>query len=225
MSKKGKFIVIDGSDGSGKATQTKLLVNRLKKMRKRVHMEDFPQYGNKSAGSVEDYLNGLYGTAEELGPYIPSIFYASDRFAAKKRIQKHLDDGYVVVSNRYVTASMAHQGGKIRDKQKRYKFFKWLHDLEYKFFKIPKPNLHLILHIPAKISQRLIAQKGPRYYIGDKKRDIHENDLKHLIDAENTYLEISKKFNYTKIECLEKGILLSPEEIHELVWKKIKHLI
>src|SRR5437868_7679519 len=98
--KKGKFIVIDGTDGSGKATQTKLLLHRLKKAGYKVRVEDFPQYGKKSAGPVEDYLNGLYGTADDLGPYIPSLFYAIDRFAAKARIEKHLAEGFVVIANR-----------------------------------------------------------------------------------------------------------------------------
>src|SRR3954468_22900663 len=111
--KKGKFIVIDGTDGSGKATQTKLLVKRLQKSGHKVRIEDFPQYGKKSAGPVEDYLNGLYGSADQLGAYIPSIFYAVDRFAASERIRKHLAAGFIVVSNRYVTSNMAHQGGKI----------------------------------------------------------------------------------------------------------------
>ena len=86
----GKFIVIDGSDGSGKATQTRLLIKRLDNDGCRVKVEDFPQYGKKSAGAVEDYLNGLYGSAEKLGAYIPSIFFAIDRFAAAERIRKHL---------------------------------------------------------------------------------------------------------------------------------------
>ena len=83
-SKRGKFIVIDGTDGSGKATQMALLAKRLKRLRHKISLEDFPRYGKKSAGLVEEYLNGAYGTAKELGPYIPSMFYAVDRFAAKK---------------------------------------------------------------------------------------------------------------------------------------------
>jgi dTMP kinase len=187
-------------------------------------MEDFPQYGKKSAGPVEDYLNGLYGTANELGARIPSIFYAVDRFAASKRIREHLAKGYIVISNRYVTASMAHQGGKIKSRTKRNEYFKWLFDLEYNFFKIPKPDLNLILHMPAKVAQKLVNQKGARFYIGNKKRDLHEKDLNHLLAAEKTYLEISKKFGYSLVECYENR-LLSREEVADLVWQKIKHKI
>src|SRR3989344_4026891 len=175
---KGKFIVIDGTDGSGKATQTKLLIKRLQKAGFKVRVEDFPQYGNKSAGPVEEYLTGVYGTADELGAYIPSMFYAVDRFAASKRIKHHLEHGDVVVSNRYVTANMAHQGGKIKDTRQREKYFKWLVDLEYNFFQIPKPDLQIILHLPPRVSAKLAKQRGPQYYLGSKKRDIHEKNSK-----------------------------------------------
>jgi dTMP kinase len=219
---KGKFIVIDGTDGSGKATQTKILVKRLQNMGKKVHMEDFPQYGKKSAGPVEEYLNGLYGTADELGAYIPSMFYAVDRFAASDRIRGYLDKGYIVISNRYVSASMAHQGGKIKNSAQRRKYFKWLFDLEYNFFKIPKPDINLVLHVPAKISAKLILKKGPRFYIGNKRKDIHEKDMNHLMAAEKTFLEISQEFGYPAIECYKDDMLLLPEEISELIWNKIK---
>ncbi len=225
MSKKGKLIVIDGTDGSGKATQTKILVQKLQNLGKKVHMEDFPQYGKKSAGPVEEYLNGYYGSAEILGPYIPSIFYAVDRFAARDRIRQHLDKGYIVICNRYVTANMAHQGGKINNSAKRFKYFKWLFDLEYGLFKLPKPNLNLILHVPAKISYRLVNKKGPRFYIGSKKRDIHEKDRKHLEAAEKVYLQIAKKFKYPMVECYQNSVLFTPEQIHELIWNKIKHIV
>ena len=219
---KGEFIVIDGTDGSGKGTQTKLLVKRLQKAGKKVHLEDFPQYGKKSAGPVEDYLNGVYGTAEELGGYIPSVLYAVDRFAASRRIREHLSKGYIVISNRYVTANMAHQGGKMKNAAEKKKYFKWLFELEYNFFKIPKPDLNLILHMPAAVAQKLVDQKGRRYYIGTKKRDIHEKDLNHLKAAEQTFKEISKQFGYPIIECYQNGRLLSIEEVAELIWKKIK---
>ncbi len=222
---RGKFIVIDGTDGSGKATQTKLLVKRLEKAGKKVHMEDFPQYGKKSAGPVEDYLNGLYGTAEQLGPHIPSFFFAIDRFAAKERINKYLKDGYIVISNRYVTANMAHQGGKLKNHQQRNKYFKWLFETEYKFFGIPKPDLNLILHMPARMAQKLVDKKGKRFYIGSKKRDIHENDIKHMIASEQTFQAISKQFKYPMIECVQNDLLLTPDQVHELVWKEIKKIL
>ena len=218
---KGKFIVIDGTDGAGKATQTRLLIKRLQKAGYRVKVEDFPQYGKKSAGPVEDYLTGVYGTAKELGAYIPSIFYAVDRFAASERIRRHLNQGYVVVSNRYVTANMAHQGGKIKNPKVRVKFFKWLLDLEYNFFQIPKPDLEIILHLPPEVSLKLIRQRGPKYYIGYKKRDLHEIDINHLKDAEKVYLAIAKKLDHQVVEGMEGKTLLSHEQINE----KVLHIV
>ena len=221
---KGKLIVIDGTDGSGKATQTALLIKNLKKAGYKVKVEDFTQYGSFSAKAVEDYLNGLYGTAAELGPYIPSTFYAIDRFAASKRIRDNLRKGYIVVSNRYVTASMGHQGGKIKDKKARDKYFKWLFNLEYTFYGIPKPHLNIILHMPAQIAQKLVDQKAQRSYT-KKKRDLHEADLPHLKAAEKTYMEISKKFGYALIECYQQKRVLTPEEVSSKVWKEVGKII
>src|SRR3990172_11995897 len=112
MSKKtkGKLIVIDGTDGSGKATQTKLLIKRLKKEGSKTAALEFPQYGAKSAGLIENYLAGLYGTADEVGPYRASVFYAVDRYDASQKIRRWLTEGRVVVADRYVTANMGHQG-------------------------------------------------------------------------------------------------------------------
>ncbi len=219
---KGKFIVIDGSDGVGKATQTKLLIKRLQKAGLRVKFEDFPQYGKRSAGPVEEYLSGDYGTAEELGAYIPSVFFAVDRFAAAARIRRHLNQGFVVVSNRYVNANMAHQGGKIANPVKRKAYFKWLSDFEYKFFKIPKPDLQIILHLPPEISIKLLKIRGPIYYLGTKKRDIHEISLKHLRDAEKVYLEIAKLFHYPVVRGFVNNRLLAPSEINDQVFRIVK---
>jgi dTMP kinase len=103
---KGKFIVIDGTDGSGKATQTELLVKRLEAEGYAVVMADFPRYGERSAMLVEDYLNGKFGSAQEVGPYRGSIFFACDRYAASFQIKQWLEEGKLIISNRYVSANM-----------------------------------------------------------------------------------------------------------------------
>src|SRR5258708_12581754 len=105
---KGKFIVIDGTDGSGKSTQTRLLIKRLQNAGHKVKIEDFPQYGKKSAGPVEEYLTGVYGSGNELGAYIPSVFYAVDRFAPAHRIPPNLNSVYIILSNRYFTPNTPH---------------------------------------------------------------------------------------------------------------------
>lgn len=223
---KGKLIVIDGTDGSGKATQTNILVARLKKKGCKVALADFPQYGERSATLVEDYLKGKFGTAEEVGPYRSSIFFAVDRYAASFRLRTWLHDGYIVIANRYVTASMGHQGGKIRDAKERKKFFRWLDKLEFGLFGIPRPDATLILHVPAAIAQTFVDKKGHREYVGGAKRDLHEADLAHLRAAEQVYLEIAKTLPRTVlIECDEKTRILRPEEVHRKIWKAIQTIL
>ena len=226
MQNKGKFIVIDGTDGSGKATQAGLLAEKIKKEKFSVELADFPQYGQKSAGLIEEYLNGKYGTAADVGPYRGSIFYACDRYDASFKIKKWLNEDKIVVSNRYVTANMAHQGGKIKNAEDRKKYFNWLNDLEYEIFNIPKPDINIILHVDAAIAQKLVDNKNAREYIDGAKRDIHENDLTHLRDAEKIYLEIAQTFpNFTLIECVENGQIMAREKINELVWREVSKII
>lgn len=222
---RGKLIVIDGTDGAGKATQIKLLEKRLKSTGYHPEILDFPRYGMKSAHQVEEYLNGVYGSAKKLGPYIPSIFYAADRFAASFEARKFLHEGKILISNRYVTANMGHQGGKITSRKERFKFYKWLNDLEYGIFRLPEPDLTLILHVKAELAQKLVDKKAARKYIHGKKRDLHEKDLTHLRAAERTFLEISKKFNYPLIECCEKNEVLSPEIISDRIWEKVEPIL
>jgi len=223
--KKGKLIVIDGTDGSGKATQTDLLIKRLKKAGHKVAVKDFPRYGKESAYFVEQYLNGKYGTARKLGPYLPSYFYALDRFEASGELKKQLELGYIVVSNRYVTASMGHQGGKIRTEKKRKQFFKWLTYLEFNIFGIPEPDLTLILHMPSRLAQKLVDRKGHRNYIGGKKRDLHEKDITHMRAAEKTYLQMSKLFGYPLIKSVAQNKIKTPAEISEQIWKEVQKIL
>ncbi|HLC44339.1 MAG: hypothetical protein A2722_00680 [Candidatus Doudnabacteria bacterium RIFCSPHIGHO2_01_FULL_50_11] len=221
----GKFIVIDGTDGSGKATQTKILGERLRDEGYEYEIADFPQYGRKSAGPLEEYLNGKYG---EMEPYSSSILFAVDRYDASFKIRSWLAAGKIVVSNRYVTANAAHQGGRISDRAKREKYFQWLMELEYGIFKLPTPNLNVILHLPVELAQQLVDRKSPeqREYNEGKKRDILESDINHLRNAEAAYLEIATTFPNTRlIECVSKGELMTPEEIHEILWKTISPII
>jgi|SRR5579872_69124 len=217
----GKLIVIDGADGSGKYTQIQMLADSLRKNGYKFEVVDFPQYGQKSAGLVEEYLNGKYG---QVDPYKSSIFFAVDRFDASFKIRKWLGQGKIVISNRYVTASAGHQGGKIRRRIERIRFFKWLNNLEYQVFGIPKPDLNLILHVPAEIAWKLVAKKSKdqRAYAGNKTRDLHEKDLEHQRSAEKVFLEIARIFPNTRlVECVEDGLLLDPERIHREIWKII----
>ncbi len=217
--------MIDGTDGSGKATQTKMLADRLRRAGLEVEIADFPQYNTKSAGLVEEYLSGKYGDADNVGPYKASVFYACDRYDASFKIRKWLNEGKIVISNRYVTANMGHQGGKIYDALERKAYFDWLYKLEYELLNIPKPNLNIILHVPAEISQKLSQQREKIDWEG-KTNDIHQENIKHLESAEKVYLEIANTFpNFTLIECVRNGQFMPREEINELVWHEVMHLL
>lgn len=221
----GLFIMIEGTDGSGKGTQTELLVARLKQEKYPVEVINFPRYGERSATMVEDYLTGKFGTAAEVGPYRASIFFAVDRYAAAPQIRQWLDEGKIVIANRYVGSNMAHNGGKIADEQEREKFFAWIDELEYTIFGIPRPDCSLILHVSPEISQRLVDQKtsAGREYLQGKKRDIHEDDLDHLRQAEASYLHLAKKFpGFEIIECAPGGELLPIPQVQELIWSALQ---
>ena len=214
----GKFIVIDGTDGSGKTTQLQLLVGKLQAEGYNVEIADFPQYNTKSAGMVEEYLSGKYGSADDVSPYAASLFYAVDRFDASFQIREWLKQGKIVVSNRYISSNFAHQGGKIDNALERKLFFNWLSEIEYKIFNIPKPDLYLILHVDAEISQKL-AQERQREDWKGKTKDIHEDSLHHLKKAEKAYLDIAQNLpDFRLIKCTRNGEIMSREDIHYLIW-------
>lgn len=216
--------MIEGTDGSGKGTQSELLINHLRADGRAVELISFPRYGERSAVMVEDYLNGKFGTAAEVGPYRASIFYAIDRYAAAPQIKQWLDEGKIVIANRYVGSNLAHQGGKIADPSKREKFFAWIYELEYTIFGIPKPDINIILHVSPEISQTLVDKKSStgREYLHGKKRDIHEDDISHLRAAEASYMALAKLFpDFSVIECVTHDAILPIETIHTKIWELI----
>lgn len=232
--KGGGFIVLEGIDGSGKSTQAKLLAKALEKEGYKISFIDFPQHGQKSAGLVDEYLTGKYGKkAKEVSPYQASVFYACDRYDASFKIRNLLKKGFIVIADRYIGSNVGHQGGKIKNLKERRKYLRWLYDLEYGIFKIPKPDINFILKIKPEIAQnlskkifdkeKLVKKKG---YLGHKK-DIHEKDLDHLKDAEKAYLFVAKEFpkDFKVIECFGNKNLLSPESIHKKILQMTKEIL
>ncbi len=217
------FIVIDWIDGSGKGTQVKLLAEKLKKVGKKVKVLDYPRYGEKSAFAVEKYLNGEYG--KDINAKAASIFYAIDRFDDSFNIKKDLQDYNYIISNRYVSASMIHQAGKIQDKKERQEFLDWLYDLEYNIFKINKPDLTIFLNVSPEMSQKLVLKKEQRNYLKDgKKMDLHEEDKNHLKNAWQAAMDVVEKFNdWVKIDCEKNWEMRSIEEINEEILKLINN--
>ena len=226
--KKGKFIVIDGLDGSGKGTQTKLIVERLKKEGHEVEMADFPQYGNWSASYVEKYLRGEFGSASEVDPKQASLFYALDRFSASSKIKEWLEQGKVVISNRYVSANKGHQLGKIEDEKEMKYFLNWLNETEYNVLNIPVPDLTLFLHMKPEIGQQLVDKKGEREYTQGKKRDIHEADVHHLRNAERAFLfclDNDDFENWQRIVCYDSNLPKTVETVHKELYQKIINIL
>jgi dTMP kinase len=226
---KGVFIVLEGTDGSGKGTQFRLLVERLKKEGVKHATFDFPQYGKPSAYFVEQYLRGSYKGISAVGPKKGSLFYALDRFAASDELRDALAKGKVILSNRFTASNMGHQGAKMKKTKERVEFYTWLDELEFKILGIPRPTLNIILHVPAAVAQKLVDKKGAgeRKYVGGAKRDIHEKNLSYLKKSEQTYVEMAQLFpkQFTLIECVEHGQLLSIERIQELIWKRVSSLV
>ncbi len=207
--KKGKLIVIDGLDGSGKETQSKKLIDFLKSNEKLVKMLDFPRYDDNFFGKfVKGCLNGQYGDFLELDPHIASVVYASDRFESSEEIKKLLKKEYFVVLDRYVSANQIHQGGKIKDPRKRKEFLDWLDKMEYDIFKIPKPDIVIFLDMPIKLSQKLLKDSN-------KKMDIVEQNLIYQENSRNCALDLVKEnINWEKIDCTRNGNLKSIKEIN-----------
>ncbi len=218
---RGKLIVIDGTDGSGKTTQAKLLVDYLRKHHYRAKYIDFPRYYSSFHGKmVGRYLRGDFGRLSDVNPYLASLTYALDRLTAREELEDWLRSGYIVVANRYTSSNMAHQTSRVK-KSERKKFLKWLIEMEYKVHKLPQENITIFLHVPVAIGQKLVDKKGARGYLAGHKRDLHEASLKHLKGAEKMYLYLSKKFkHWAKIECLDKkGAILSRQKIHREIIK------
>ncbi len=228
--KKGKLIVIDGTDGSGKTTQFVLLVDHLKRDGYKVKTIDFPEYYKNFFGKFighclsEQYYNWL-----NVHPKIASMAYAADRWESSKQTKEWLSKGYIVVANRYVSANQIHQGGKIKNTKKRNDFIKWLDEMEYKVFGIPRPDLTFYLSLPIDIVLKLIkdreSSKMKRAYL-KKKKDLAENDIDYQKNSIKSALWLSKNIkNFIKINCSEKGEILSREDIHEMVYKEVKKIL
>lgn len=219
---KGVFLVIEGTDGSGKGTQFKLLVDKLRDHGYEVETFDFPQYDRESSYFVRQYLNGNYGTAEEVGPYTGSMFYALDRYEAAPRIRDALAAGKVVIANRFTGSNMAHQGTKFPTSEERNGYFLWLEAIEFKMLNIPRPDMSLVLRVPAETAQKLVDQKEARNYT-DKKRDLHEADINHMTRSVEVYDDLCRLFpkDFKQLDCVRGDELLTIETIHNLIWETI----
>lgn len=221
--KKGTFIVIDGTDASGKKTQTALLVERLKKSGREAQSIDFPRYKkNLVADQIRDGLDGKIPHFDFLAlpAKIASILYAADRAESKEEIEKWLSEGQYVVADRYVSSNQIHQGGKIRDEHERESFLTWLDDLEFTRLKLPRPDLIVYLHVPVELSIELARTRAEK---NGESPDAAEVSVRHQRESQESALHVVKRSNNcVRIDCAPKGVMLPAPEIHELIWKLIK---
>jgi dTMP kinase len=222
----GSLIVIEGTDGSGKSTQFDLMVKRLTAEGYDVATFKFPQYDEPSSYFVREYLNGTYGSADEVGPYTGSLFYALDRFAGAPKIREALDAGKVVLVDRYVGSNMAHQGTKFDRAEERRGYFIWLDNLEFELLRIPRPQMSFVLRVPVNVSKELMREPRQRAYT-DKKLDLHEADQEHLERSLQVYDDMCQLFpkDFTRIECTYRDHMLPIETIHEILWRQIMPLL
>jgi dTMP kinase len=229
MAKRGKLIVIDGTDGSGKATQTGLLIKHLKRDGHKVKTVDFPEYYSNFFGDfIGHCLSEQYYNFVKTHPKIVSVLYAADRFESKDKIKKWLDEGNIVIANRYASANQIHQGGKIASTKKRKEFLKWLAEMEYEVFKIPKPDTVFYLDVPIPIVLKLIRERNKansRKYLG-KKKDVHEKDVRFLENSRQSALWLAKiQKGWVKIDCAKDGQMETRENIHQQIYEKIIKII
>jgi dTMP kinase len=219
---KGKLIVIEGTDCSGKETQSKLLVKNLEKEGIKVFCMGFPRYDTPTGKIV----GGCYLGKPEIGesfftegatnvdPKVACLYYAADRKYNMKEAMEYLEKGYYVILDRYTTSNMGHQGGKIHDKDERFNMYQWIDRLEYWLLELPKPDVTIFLHMPYEYSLEL---KKNREFL-----DEHEKSPEHLKNAETAYIELSELYNWKKIECVKDGKIKTIEEISKEVLALVK---
>lgn len=227
MSKKGLIIEIEGTDGSGKQTQTNKLLERLKnELKREVIIQDFPNYNSESSGPVKMYLQGKLGeNANMISPYQASSLFAVDRYCTcyrKDGFYEKYQNGAIVILDRYVGSNMIHQTGKIKDEEEKNKFIDWVTDHEYNILKLPKPDIVIFLDMDVECNLKLM--KGRKLKVGEK--DIHEQDKNHLLNAYEAGKFVANKNNWNIIKCAENvDNIKTIDEIHEEIFEIVKKYI
>ena len=215
---RGKIIVIEGTDCSGKETQSKKLIERISNLK----YFSFPNYDSPTGKIIGGpYLGKSYicdgwfsEGADAVDPKIASLYYAADRKYNIDKINQMLDDGYNVILDRYVYSNMAHQGGKIKDTNERHKMYKWLEQLEFDLLELPKPDIKIFLYVPLEVSMEIRKNRTESF-------DQHESNLEHLRHAENAYLEIAELYDFIKVDCTIDNKMLPIEDINEIIYQHI----
>jgi len=213
MAAPGKLIAIEGIDGSGKRTQVELLTLTLKARGYEVYSTGFPQYDSWFGKMVGQFLNGDLGPLEDVDPHFTTLLYAGDRFEAKHKLEAALNNGQIVLVDRYIASNLAHQTARVPP-EKRSTFLEWIEHLEYGIYGLPRENLILYLRVPPQEAQRLVEQKSARSYTAARK-DLLEASLRHLEEAAQMYDSLSRSEPWATVQCYDAALkaIREPEYI------------
>lgn len=210
---KGRLIVFEGPDGSGKRTQAKMLLKYLKSKGVEADYIEFPQYDSAFGSLVAKYLRGELGELDKVPAEIPSILFALDRYQFKFEIENILKSGKYLIANRYSESNLGFQAAKYSGKKKD-DFISWLKELDGR---MPRSDLVFYLHLPISHAQELIANRSGKKYLKGRMKDIHEQDLAYQQKVADTYLEIAQKEEdkWVVIECFDENGIRSKESVHD----------
>ena len=216
----GKLIVIEGTDGSGKSTQFKLLTTRLEAENRAFRKLVFPQYSEPSSALIRMYLGGEFGSnPSDVNAYAASAFYAVDRYASFKKVWGDwYDNGGLIVSDRYTTSNAVHQASK-ESAENQPAFLNWLYDFEYDKLKLPRPDLVIYLDVPTDFTEKMLRSREAST---NTKADIHEQDMAYLATCRETGRSAAAYYGWTVINCVKDGAMRSIEDIHEEIYAHVK---
>lgn len=221
------FIVIEGLDGAGKSTQVELLTNYLKSIGNSVEYIHFPTGNSEIFGEmINRFLRGEFGGIDQVDPYLVSLLFAGDRYNIAPTINKWLSDGKFVINDRYVYSNIGFQCAKIKDQNEKQKLFDWIFNLEFNYFKIPRPDLNIFLDVPFSFTEKRLIEnrtgKDREYLNG--KTDIHEADLNFQKKVRETYINATKTDDrLVRIDCSDNGEMLPAEEISKKIINELKN--
>lgn len=222
----GKLIVIEGTDSSGKETQTKRLFDRILEIGLNGKKISFPNYESPACEPVKMYLAGAFGEdAMKVNPYPVSTMYAIDRYASfKTDWEKFYNNDGIIVTDRYVTSNMVHQASKIKNLDEKKRYLDWLEDLEYEKMGIPRPDLVIFLNMPTEMAIRLMAERKNKI-TGENKKDIHERDQEYLKESHENACKIANIYNWKEIKCNDGDRIKTIEEIGEEVFSLVEKVV
>lgn len=215
----GKLIVIEGTDGSGKSTQFRLLTERVAREGYEFRKLVFPQYAEESSALIRMYLKGEFGSSpSDVSAYAASTFFAVDRYASYKKVWGDwYENGGLVLSDRYTTSNAVHQASK-EPEDKQADFLAWLYDLEYDKLGLPRPDLTIYLDVPTDFTEQMMRRREADT---NTTADIHEQDMAYLATCRRTGKRAAEFYNWTVIECVRDGKMRSIEDIHEEIYRHV----